>query len=123
MCLNTVNKEIKVDTKFGYKFFRRRVGPDGEVFFTGFWSVGEQEAPIDKWITDNEPLKNVIGSGAAKYRPGFHIFLAVKGARRFQAVCWWYSAVLKKVQFSRVVATGSQYGKVVVARRFKRIEL
>ena len=102
MCLDTVDKEIKVKEGIGWKAF---LGEGDK----GLKSVcQEYPQPAGKWLKDTrtEPLEG--------YPAGFHIHTSKADAER------WISTKIRPLRFRNVVATGRLgLDNVIVAREIR----
>lgn len=116
MCLNTVDKETKKGSGYGYKLFEDWNG-ELHPWFIGRGSVLAEE----EWIAARG---GTLPVGKKKYRLGFHIFTTKAGAKALQETNpFEYPEVIRRVKFKEVVASGKQgmgdlsFQQVIVARK------
>ena len=113
MCLDTVDKEIKVKEGIGWKCFRK----DGGHLYSLCFSTGSM--PRRRWITDKrtEPIHGLDSD----YPAGFHVHLNKNDAAIWRGGCDDY--VVIPVKFQDAVATGTQNkgdkASTIVAREIR----
>jgi|GEM_PF-6504723 len=106
MCLSTLDKKPRRKWGFGWKS-----GYVGERSFTTWCQ--NSILPMGKWVKDESVEQIVNGSKGFSYQTGFHIY-----AEKDAAVADGNDCV--RVQFRKVVATGTWSGdRVIVAREIK----
>ena len=123
MCLDKVDKEIKVKTRRGYKIF------GGNTYYIQpLIQTAGVPYPKDEWISDSRVmdisgLSPVYIKGhypTVSYPAGFHIFLTMVSLERWRDIAGWHSCPVYRVEFDEVVASGTQEGaRMVVARKMK----
>lgn len=123
MCLDTVYKEL-TKKRTGYKVMVNGKGYVKPIFYGA-------DLPKGKWSKDTrtDPISGspiLSPSKRLEYPAGYHIYLSLRGARKFLD-CPDSRETIIKVEFRDVVATGEQmsYGDVAVAREIyipKRIK-
>lgn len=120
MCLSTVDEKVTKTKGIGYKLVNR-----GLMTHKG-WG-GQRQVLLIKgeWVHDTKPLKELIRElctfSSPRYKPGFHIFLTRKDAKRWAERMGWNSCTIVKVRFYSVVAQGSDQGKEVVVARYIKV--
>ena len=112
MCLDTVDKEIKVKEGIGWKVF----DADDSHHLVSIWS-GARVSCVGKWITDSLGDDIRMDWGRGYYPKGFHLY-----PEKPPSMYSWIRA--RPVEFRNVVATGTQGyhdGKrqVIVAREIR----
>jgi len=127
MCLSTLKKAYpkKIKDGFGYKVFRKENGcliadlrNDKPCCVNVWLKEGDFRTSLHKnrrWVHDAE----------VKYLYGFHIFFHRQGAINWCGNHQEQKRVIKKVQYRKAIAIGSQgfrEFKVVVAKEMKILE-
>lgn len=110
MCLDTVDSEIKVARKTGYKLVHHYS------YEKPMRSVCEGfKFPLNEWVTDDND-GNILTEGGVRYPKGFHVYGSLKGAKRSHL----RSHEIRKCLIDEVVASGKEgRAVVIVARKIK----
>ena len=117
MCLNSITNWCKKNEGYGYKVFR--------VYHNKLYSEMRDKLkvrPINKWITCVFNPIEIADYYYEGYLSGFHIYKFKKDAK-----CWKSFSIpaegqglaIKRVKYRKLITSGSQYGKVIVAKEIK----
>lgn len=104
MCLETVKDRMDKPTTLiqsGWKTFN---GPPAKPRFENFAFKSSKDVPLDKWITAEANVAEIVGRQISGYKPGFHIFedeTEFKGKKR-------------RVYYRRAHTRGLQDGLTIV---------
>ena len=120
MCLHYIDKVTVPTEGVGWKMLYV-CGTTGELFLP--LKGSSKSLPLNVWLNEEDyreypkyTLRAEMGEGT--YTIGFHVSLSRQGARTFKRKCMGSPAVLYRVQFRDVVASGTQYKcRTVVARQ------
>ncbi len=121
MCLNTKDEKIRWKWGVGYKAFG--LDPTGTVY-AGHSRGVKQYLVENEWLHDEanillETETYSIGY-SSRYETGFHLCRTWTDADILIAKLSWDRAVVRKVSFKKVTATGLQRGiDCIVARSIK----
>ena len=108
MCLDTVDKEIKVKEGIGWKAF---LGYEDDTLSSICF---HSHQPAGKWLRDDNRGHLQAGASFQRYPAGFHIHTNKKHAKE------WCSDGVRRVKYRKVVATGRQMGaNVIVAHEIR----
>jgi len=118
MCLSTVDKKTKRTPGVGYKIVTKC--PDSRyVSWDHVPTAGKVEYPLNRWIEDvnTKPITYDYPSLWDTYPAGFHVYLEKPTRIRFSYSLRLHpNLVIIQVKFKKVVASGDNLGKTVVAR-------
>lgn len=116
MCLDKIDKKITTKKGTGYKIFR---GPNGDNKIIKP-QYRADNLRIGVWLKDKHKGRIRADDGNL-YKKGFHLYQH-KRAPKVEVGNYHYLEV-RKVKYRKVVATGKQNGKVIVAREIKILEV
>ena len=107
MCLDTVDKTIKVTEGVGWKCFDR---VENGVLYQ--WMNFDTPIPTGVWLSDSR-TRLIAKAWGRDYPTGFHVFVTRQGCRD------WHDAgnPIRKVAFRAVVASGTQEGNPTIVAR------